>query len=152
MQHRTRCGTDAPSLSAIRVEFPAAKIIMLTTCAGDVQILSALKAGARSYMLKAVTHRELPDDIPAVYAGRRVMAPEVAARIAEHSGEEALTAKELEVLRLIAADDANKEFAAHLSISEEAVKSRVTNILGELGTRDRTHAGTVGLKRGIIAL
>jgi DNA-binding NarL/FixJ family response regulator len=143
-------GVDA--VSAIRVEFPGAKIIMLTTYAGDVQIFRALKAGAQGYLLKAVTHKELPDNIRAVYAGRKVMAPEAAAQIAEHSGEEALTPKELEVLRLIAAGNANKEIAAHLSITEESVKSRVKNILDKLGARDRTHAVTVGLKRGIIEL
>jgi DNA-binding NarL/FixJ family response regulator len=143
-------GVDA--VSAIRVEFPGAKIIMLTTYAGDVQIFRALKAGAQGYLLKAVMHKELPDNIRAVYGGRKVMAPEAAAQIAEHSGEEALTPKELEVLRLIAAGNANKEIGAHLSISEESVKSRVKNILDKLGARDRTHAVTVGLKRGIIEL
>jgi len=143
-------GVDA--VSAIRVEFPGAKIIMLTTYVGDVQIFRALKAGAQGYLLKAVMHKELPDNIRAVHAGRKVMAPEAAAQVAEHSGEEALTPKELEVLRLIAAGNANKEIGAQLSISEESVKSRVKNILGKLGARDRTHAVTLGLKRGIIEL
>ncbi|MFZ1140043.1 MAG: response regulator transcription factor [Candidatus Sulfotelmatobacter sp.] len=143
-------GVDA--VSSIRVEFPGAKIIMLTTYAGDVQILRALKAGAQGYLLKAVMHKELPDNIRAVYSGRKVMAPEAAAQVAEHSGEESLTPKELEVLRLIAAGNANKEIGARLSISEESVKSRVKNILDKLGARDRTHAVTVGLKRGIIEL
>jgi len=143
-------GVDAAS--SIRVEFPGAKIIMLTTYAGDVQIFRALKAGAQGYLLKAVMHKELPDNIRAVYSGRKVMAPEAAAQVAEHSGEEALTPKELEVLRLIAAGNANKEIGAQLSISEESVKSRVKNILDKLGARDRTHAVTVGLKRGIIEL
>ena len=143
-------GVDA--VSSIRVEFPGATIIMLTTFAGDVQIFRALKAGAQGYLLKAVIHKELPDNIRAVYAGRKVMAPEAAAQVAEYSGEESLTTKELEVLRLIAAGNANKEIGAHLSISEESVKSRVKNILDKLGARDRTHAVTVGLKRGIIEL
>ena len=143
-------GVDA--VSAIRVEFPGAKIIMLTTYVGDVQIFRALKAGAQGYLLKAVMHKELPDNIRTVYAGRKVMAPEAAAQVAEHSGEEALTPKELEVLRLIAAGNANKEIGAQLSISEESVKSRVKNILDKLGARDRTHAVTIGLKRGIIEL
>jgi DNA-binding NarL/FixJ family response regulator len=143
-------GVDA--VSSIRAEFPAAKIIMLTTYAGDVQIFRALKAGAQGYLLKAVMHEELPDNIRAVYAGRKVMASEAAAQVAEHSGEEALTPKELEVLRLIAAGNANKEIGTQLSISEESVKSRVKNILDKLGARDRTHAVTVGLKRGIIEL
>jgi DNA-binding NarL/FixJ family response regulator len=144
--------TGVDAVSAIRVEFPDAKIIVLTTYAGDVQILRALKAGAHGYLLKAVLHKELPDSIRAVYAGRKVMAPEAAAQIAEHCGEEALTPKELEVLRLIAAGNANKVIAAELSISEETVKSRVKNILDKLGANDRTHAVTIGLKRGIIEL
>ena len=143
-------GVDA--VSAIRVEFPGAKIIVLTTYAGDVQILRALKAGAQGYLLKAVSHKELPDNIRAVYAGRKVMAPEAASQVAEHSGEEALTPKELEVLRMIAAGNANKLIAAQLSVSEETVKSRVKNILDKLGANDRTHAVTIGLKRGIIEL
>ena len=143
-------GIDA--VSAIRVEFPDAKIIVLTTYAGDLQILRALKAGAQGYLLKAVLHKELPDNIRAVYAGRMVMAPEAAAQVAEHSGEEALTPKELEVLRLIAAGSANKVIAAQLSITEETVKSRVKNILDKLGANDRTHAVTIGLKRGVIEL
>ena len=143
-------GVDA--VLAIRNEFPSAKIIVLTTYAGDAQILRALKAGAQGYLLKAVMHKELADNIRAVYAGRRVMAPEAAAQLAEHTGEEALTPKEIEVLRLIAAGNANKEIAAQLSISEETVKSRVKNILDKLGANDRTHAVTIGLKRGIIEL
>ena len=143
-------GTDA--VSAIRVEFPNARIIVLTTYAGDLQILRALKAGAQGYLLKAVLHKELPDNIRTVYAGRKVMAPEAAAQVAEHSGEEALTPKELEVLRLVALGNANKLIAAQLSISEETVKSRVKNILDKLGANDRTHAVTIGLKRGIIEL
>jgi DNA-binding NarL/FixJ family response regulator len=143
-------GIDA--VSAIRAEFPDAKFIILTTYAGDAQILRALRAGAQGYVLKAVLHRELPDRIRAVHAGRKVMDAEVAAQIAEHSGEEALTSKELEVLRLIAAGNANREIAGLLSISEESVKSRIKNILHKLGARDRTHAVTVGLRRGIVDL
>jgi DNA-binding NarL/FixJ family response regulator len=144
--------TGVDAVSAIRVEFPGAKIIVLTTYAGDVQIFRALKAGAQGYLLKAVLHKELPDSIRAVYAGRKVMAPEAAAQVAEHSGEEALTPKELEVLQLVAAGNANKLIAVQLSISEETVKSRVKNILDKLGANDRTHAVTIGLKRGIIEL
>ena len=143
-------GADA--VFAIRDEFPGARVIVLTTYAGDAKILRALKAGAQGYLLKAVMHMELADNIRAVYAGRRVMAPEAAAQIAEHAGEEALTSKEIEVLRLIAAGNANKEIAAQLSNSEETVKSRVKNILDKLGANDRTHAVTIGLKRGIIEL
>ena len=143
-------GVDA--VFAIRDEFPSARIIVLTTYAGDAKILRALKAGAQGYLLKAVMHMELADNIRAIYAGRRVMAPEAAAQLAEHAGEEALTPKEIEVLRLIAAGNANKEIAAQLSNSEETVKSRVKNILDKLGANDRTHAVTIGLKRGIIEL
>jgi DNA-binding NarL/FixJ family response regulator len=143
-------GVDA--VFAIRDEFPGAKIIVLTTYAGDAKILSALKAGAQGYLLKAVMHKELADNIRAVYAGRKVMSPEAAAQVAEHTGEEALIPKEIEVLRLIAAGNANKEIAAQLSISEETVKSRVKNILEKLVANDRTHAVTIGLKRGIIEL
>ena len=143
-------GVDA--VFAIRDEFPNAKIIVLTTYAGDAKILRAFKAGAQGYLLKAVMHLELADNIRAVYAGRRVMAPEAAAQLAEHAGEEALTPKEIEVLRLIAAGNANKEIAAQLSVTEETVKSRVKNVLDKLGANDRTHAVTIGLKRGIIEL
>ncbi len=143
-------GVDA--VFAIRDEFPGARIIVLTTYAGDAKILRALKAGAQGYLLKAVMHKELADNIRAVYAGRKVMSPEAAAQVAEHTGEETLIPKEIEVLRLIAAGNANKEIAAQLSISEETVKSRVKNILDKLGANDRTHAVTIGLKRGIIEL
>jgi DNA-binding NarL/FixJ family response regulator len=143
-------GVDA--VFAIRNEFPGAKLIVLTTYAGDAQVLRALKAGAQGYLLKAVMHKELADNIRSVYAGRKVMAPEAAAQLAEHNGEESLTPKEIEVLRLIAAGNANKEIAAQLSTSEETVKSRVKNILDKLGANDRTHAVTIGLKRGIIEL
>jgi DNA-binding NarL/FixJ family response regulator len=143
-------GVDA--VFAIRDEFPGAKIIVLTTYAGDAQVLRALKAGAQGYLLKAVMHKELADNIRAVYAGRMAMTPEAAAQLAEHAGEEALTPKEIEVLRLIAAGNANKVIAARISTSEETVKSRVKNILDKLGANDRTHAVTIGLKRGIIEL
>ena len=137
---------------AIRDEFPGAKIIVLTTYAGDAQVLRALKAGAQGYLLKAVMHKELADNIRAVYGGRNVLTPEAAAQLAAHTGEEALTLKEIEVLRLIAAGNANKAIAAQLSITEETVKSRVKNVLDKLGANDRTHAVTIGLKRGIIEL
>jgi DNA-binding NarL/FixJ family response regulator len=143
-------GVDA--VFAIRDEFPGARIIVLTTYAGDAQVLRALKAGAQGYLLKAVMHKELADNIRAVYAGRMAMTPEAAAQLAEHAGEEALTPKEIQVLRLIAAGNANKVIAAQISTSEETVKSRVKNILDKLGANDRTHAVTIGLKRGIIEL
>lgn len=137
---------------AIHEEFPEAKIIVLTTYAGDVQVIRALKAGAQAYVLKNLVHKELLHTIRDVHAGRKTMSPEVAARVAAYVGEEALTPREIEVLRLIAAGSANKEIAAQLSITEETVKSRVKNILAKLGANDRTHAVTIGVKRGIIEL
>jgi DNA-binding NarL/FixJ family response regulator len=140
------------AMIAIRGEFPNARIIVLTTYEGDVQALRALKAGARAYILKGRVHRELLDTIRAVHAGQKRIPPEVAALLAEHTGEEELSTRELDVLRLIAAGNANKEIGAQLSISEDTVKRHVTNILSKLGANDRTHAVTIGLKRGIIEL
>jgi DNA-binding NarL/FixJ family response regulator len=143
-------GLDA--IIAIRGEFPEARMIVLTTYAGDVQAQRAIKAGAQAYLLKNLLHRELLQTIRAVHAGSKALAPEVAAQVAEHTGEGGLTIKEIDVLRLIAAGNANKEIAAQLSIMEETVKSRVKSILDKLGANDRTHAVTIGLKRGIIEL
>ena len=140
------------AMIGIRSEFPNARIIVLTTYAGDVQVTRALKAGARAYLLKGRLAGELLETIRAVHAGQRRIPQEVAAELAEHIGESGLTEREMEVLRLIAAGNANKEIAAQLSITEETVKSRVTNILSKLGANDRTHAVTIGLKRGIIEL
>jgi DNA-binding NarL/FixJ family response regulator len=143
-------GFDA--IIAIRDEFPDARIIVLTTYAGDVQALRAIKAGAKAYLLKNLLYRELLQTIRAVHSGSKVISIDIAAQIAEHTGEEGLTPKELDVLRLIAAGNANKQVAAQLSITEETVKSRVKNILDKLAANDRTHAVTIGLKRGIIEL
>ena len=143
-------GLDA--IIAIRGEFPKARMIVLTTYAGDVQAQRAVKAGAQAYLLKNLLHKELLQTIRAVHAGRKALAAEVAAQVAEHTGEKGLMLKEIEVLRLIAAGNANKEIAAQLSITEETVKSRVKKILDKLGANDRTHAVTIGLKRGIIDL
>jgi len=143
-------GFDA--IVAIRDEFPEARIVVLTTYAGDAQAVRAMKLGAQGYLLKNLLHKELLQTIRTVHAGRRAMAPDVAAQLAEHSGGEALTPKEIEVLRLIAAGNANKEIAAQLYITEETVKSRVKNILDKLGANDRTHAVTIGVKRGFIEL
>jgi DNA-binding NarL/FixJ family response regulator len=140
------------SIIGIRSEFPNARIVVLTTYAGDVQVLRALKAGARGYILKGHVRRELLDTIRAVHAGQKRIPPEVAAELAEHAAEDALTSREIDVLRLIAAGNANKEIAGRLSIAEETVKSHVTNILAKLGANDRTHAVTTALKRGIIEL
>src|SRR6266566_5304089 len=141
-------GLDA--LIALRNEFPDAKVVVLTTYAGDVQILRALKAGAQAYLLKNTLHKELIDTIRAVHAGKKSLSPEISYEIAEHSTDDALTPAEILVLRLIVAGNANKQIADQLSISEETVKSRVKCILSKLGANDRTHAAMIGLKRGII--
>jgi len=143
-------GLDA--ITAIRGEFPDAKIIVLTTYKGDVQILRALKAGAQGYLLKNTIHKELLDTIRAVHAGKKALSPEASYEIAEHATDDALTPAEINVLRLIAAGNANKQIADQLSITEETVKGRVKNILSKLGANDRTQATMIGLKRGIIEL
>ena len=143
-------GLDA--IMAIRGEFPEAKIIVLTTYSGDVQVLRALKAGARAYLLKNTVHNDLVETIRAVCAGKKALSPEASFELAEHATDDALTPGEVEVLRLIAAGNANKQIADQLSITEESVKGRVKNILTKLNANDRTHAATIGLKRGIIEL
>jgi DNA-binding NarL/FixJ family response regulator len=143
-------GLDA--LIAIRNEYPDAKVVMLTTYTGDVQILRALKAGAWGYLLKSTLHRDLLDTIRSVYAGKKALSPEVSYEVAEHGTDEALTPREVDVLRLIAAGNSNKRVADKLSIGEASVKSHVENILSKLGANDRTHAVTIALKRGIIEL
>jgi DNA-binding NarL/FixJ family response regulator len=143
-------GLDA--MIAIRGEFPEARIIVLTTYTGDVQATRALKAGARAYLLKNSLYKELLDTIRAVHGGRKTLSPEVSFQLAEHSAEELLSAAEVRVLRLIAEGNSNKEIAALLSITEDAVKGQVRNILSKLGANDRTHAVTIALKRGIIEL
>jgi DNA-binding NarL/FixJ family response regulator len=141
-------GLDA--LIAIRSEFPEARIIVLTTYAGDVQALRAMKAGARAYLLKTTLHKELLDTIRAVHAGKKYISAEVSYQLAEHASADALTPAEVRVLRSIADGNSNKEIASHLSISEETVKSQVRNILSKLGAKDRTQAAMIGLRRGII--
>ena len=143
-------GLDA--IIAIRNEFPEARIIVLTTYTGDVQVLRALKAGARGYLLKNSLHKELLETIRAVHAGKKALSPEASYQLAEHATDDALTPGEISVLRLIAAGNANKQVADQLSITEETVKGRVKNILSKLGANDRTHAVTIALKRGIIDL
>src|ERR1700685_552559 len=141
-------GVDA--MVWIRGEFPEARIIVLTTYAGDVQVLRALKAGARGYLLKNSLHKELLETIRSVHAGKRALSTEVSYQLAEHATDDALTPAEVRLLRLIAEGNANKEIAAQLSISEETVKGQVRNILSKLDANDRTHAAMIGLKRGII--
>jgi DNA-binding NarL/FixJ family response regulator len=141
-------GLDA--LVAIRGEFTEAKIIVLTTYAGDVQILRALKSGAQGYLLKNTFHKELVDAIRAVHCGKKILSAEASYELAEHSTDDSLTPGEISVLKLIAAGNANKQIADQLSITEDTVKWRVKNILSKLGAHDRTHAAMIGLKRGII--
>ena len=143
-------GVDA--MIALRNEFSDARIIVLTTYKGDAEVLRALKAGARGYLLKNLLRKELLETIRAVHAGQKRIPPEVAAQIADHAAEDDLTSREIEVLQLVASGNANKAVAARLSISEETVKGHVKSILSKLGANDRTHAVTIGLKRGIIAL
>jgi DNA-binding NarL/FixJ family response regulator len=140
------------AIEAICSEFPQARIIVLTTYSGDTQVVRALKAGARAFVLKGHVLDELLDIIRAVNAGKKRIPPDVAAELASHVTDDALTEREIDVLRLIAAGNGNKQIAGELSISEATVKSRVTNILSKLSANDRAHAVTVGLKRGIIEL
>jgi DNA-binding NarL/FixJ family response regulator len=140
------------AIIGIRSEFPDARIIVLTTYSGDVQIVRALRAGARGYLLKGSVHTDLVETIRAVHAGQKRVLAEIAAELAEYTGEDDLTPREVDVLRLIAKGNANKEIAAQLSIAEETVKSHVTRILDKLRANDRTHAVTIGLERGIIEL
>lgn len=143
-------GVDA--LSAIRGEFPDAKVVVLTTYAGDVQALRALQAGARAYTLKTTLDRELLDTIRAVHSGKKFVSPDVSYELAEHVSDDPLTETEISVLQLIAEGKANKEIARALSSSEATVKWQVRTILSKLGVQDRTHAAMIGLKRGIIEL
>ena len=141
-------GLDA--MIAIRAEFPEARIIMLTTYTGDVQVLRAMKVGARGYLLKTLLDKELLETIRAVHGGKRMLSAEASYELAEHATSDALTPAEIDVLRLIAAGHANKQIAAQLSITEDTVKGRVKSILSKLGANDRTHAAMIGIKRGII--
>ena len=140
------------AIEVIRNEYPAARIIILTTYSGDAQVLRALKAGARGYLLKGFVHKELLEAIRAVHAGQKRIPPAIAAELADHATDETLTEREIEVMRLIAVGNSNKQIADQLSIGEATVKSHVTNILSKLGANDRAHAVTIGLKRGIIDL
>jgi DNA-binding NarL/FixJ family response regulator len=132
-------------------EFPDARIIVLTTYNGDAQVLRALRAGARAYLLKG-HDRELIETIHAVHKGHKRIPPEVAAELAEHATDDELSAREIEVVQLIAAGNSNKQIADLLFVAEATIKSRVTNILSKLGASDRAHAVTIALRRGIIEL
>jgi DNA-binding NarL/FixJ family response regulator len=143
-------GVDA--MVAICEEFPSARIIVLTTYVGDALVLRALRAGARAYLLKSLLRKELLETIRLVHAGHKRIVPAVAAELAEHATDDALSPREVDVLRLIARGNANKAIAGQLSITEETVKGHVKNILAKLAASDRTHAVTIALKRGIIEL
>jgi DNA-binding NarL/FixJ family response regulator len=145
-------GSGIEAITQIQSEYPDARVIVLTTYTGDVQVVRALRAGARAYILKVHVHRELLETIRNVHAGKKRIPPEIAAELAEHAADDELTGREVEVLQLIAAGNANKQIADQLSIGEATVKSHVTNILSKLGASDRVHAVTIGLKRGIIQL
>jgi len=139
-------------MTAILGEFPDAKFIVLTTFSGDAQVLRALKAGARGYLLKDMLRKELLEAIRTVHAGRKRIPAEIAAQIAEHASDSVLTRREIEVLQLIAAGNPNKLVADKLSVSEDTIKMHVKSILSKLGVNDRTRAVTIALKRGIIDL
>jgi DNA-binding NarL/FixJ family response regulator len=143
-------GTDA--IAAIRVDFPNARIIVLSTYSGDAQAVRALNAGASGYLLKSMVRKELVETIRIVHAGRKKIPPEVAIKMAEHHGDDALTEREIEILREVAAGNANKMIADNFSISEQTVKAHMRNILSKLGANDRTHAVTIALQRGIIEI
>lgn len=145
-----RSGTDA--LVAIRRDFPNARIIMLTTSGGDAEIQSALKAGAAAYVLKSMPKNDLLAVIRSVHGGGRHIPPEVAARLAEYLGDESLTARELEVLRLIRDGHRNKQIAGELAISENTVNFHIKNLVGKLQANDRTHAVAIALRRGILPI
>ena len=143
-------GLDA--VSAIMREFPTARIVILTTVGGDVQALRAFKAGAAGYLLKNMLRKDLIDTIRLVHAGKRRIPPEIAKELAEHSMDDALTTREIDVLRGVARGNSNGGIAFELSISEHTVKNHVKSILSKLRASDRTHAVMIALKRGFIDL
>ncbi|MBA5637904.1 response regulator transcription factor [Duganella sp. LX20W] len=145
-----QCGVSA--LLEIRREFPQARVVMLTTYKGDAQILRAVQGGAAGFLLKSTLRKELLDTIRAVHAGARRIPPEVAMELAQHMGQGPLSPREVEVLGYAATGHSNKRIAAQLAISEETVKAHMKNVLAKLMANDRTHAVTIALKRGIIAL
>jgi DNA-binding NarL/FixJ family response regulator len=140
------------AISRIKQEFPDAKILVLSTSAGDVQVLRAIKAGAHGYLLKGNVRTELLEAIRMVHAGRKRIPPEIAAELAEHAADDQLSSREMDVLRLIGAGNANKQIADKLAIGETTVKNHISNILSKLGANDRAHAVTIALQRGIIEL
>jgi DNA-binding NarL/FixJ family response regulator len=138
------------AIRAIRTEFPSARIVVLTTYAGDVQALGALKAGASGYLLKSMLRKDLLDTIRTVHAGKRRIPPQIASEIAEHAADDALTEREIDVLRRVGSGNSNKQIAVQLAISEGTVKAHMKSILPKLGAHDRTHAVMIAVKRGIL--
>lgn len=150
LQMKGMSGIEA--IIAIRAEFPAAKIIVLTNLEGDALAQRALKAGAQAYLLKGSMRMDLPETVRSVYKGAKAIDSDVAVRLAEHVSDERLSPREIEVLSLIAAGNSNKMISAQLGLSEETTKAHVKNIIAKLQAHDRTHAVTVALRRGIIQL
>jgi DNA-binding NarL/FixJ family response regulator len=142
--------TGLEAITAIRAEFPDARVLVLTTYAGDVQVMRALQAGASGYLLKSTLSAELMATIRAVHRGRKMLSPEISFDLTEHAAQEVLSPIEVRVLRLIAEGNSNKEIGSRLSLTEDAVKGQVRSILAKLGASDRAHAAVIGLKRGII--
>jgi DNA-binding NarL/FixJ family response regulator len=140
------------AMTAIRAEFPEARVIILTTFAGDVQIQTSLEAGARAYVLKSMPPKDLVEVIRQVHAGKKRIPPEIAAHLAEHYSDESLTSREIEVLRQIAGGNRNRDIAEKLFITEETVKVHIKHIMEKLGASDRTQAVAIGVRRGIIQL
>jgi DNA-binding NarL/FixJ family response regulator len=140
------------TIAAIRSEFPDARIIMLTTFEGDVEIQRALEAGARGYMLKSMPPKDLVEGIRQVHAGKKRIPPQLAAQLAEHMSDEALTTREIEVLRQIAEGNRNRDIGEKLFITEETVKVHIKHIMEKLGASDRTQAIAIAIRRGIIHL
>jgi DNA-binding NarL/FixJ family response regulator len=149
---RTTCWSGRTSQGRIRSEFPDAKILVLSTYSGDVQVPQAIKAGARGYLLKGNVRAELLEAIRRVHAGRKRIPPEIAGELAEHAADDQLSSRKIDVLRLIGAGNANKQIADKLCIGETTVKNHISNILSKLGGNDRAHAVTIALQRGIIEL
>jgi len=143
-------GSGIDALIALRAEFPDARVIILTTFAGDVEIQRALRAGARGYLLKSMPPQELVGGIRDVHAGRKRIPAEVAAQLAEHMGAESLTARELEVLREVVTGSRNRDIAERLFIAEETVKVHMKNLMHKLGAKDRTEAISIAIRRGIL--
>jgi len=145
-----KSGIDA--MIAVRAEFPEARVIMLTTFEGDVEIQRALEAGARGYMLKSMPPKELVEVIRQVHAGKKRIPAQLAAQLAEHMSDDSLTAREIEVLSQIAGGNRNRDIAEKLFITEETVKVHIKHIMEKLGANDRTQAVAIGVRRGIIEL